>query len=158
MRFIEGAVPMGQWRKANIGQQKFSRVATAVPVRVATVDAEIDPDSGKAFFRNAKETTANLSRGGAYVRSWEPLAAGRRVVVTIATSDSQELQLVGRVVWTRREIKPGGRDGIQTPGYGIEFDGSGTSALADLGRYLDGLGPKTHATGKTDATVAVPQP
>ncbi len=71
---------MGQWRQAERGPQRFPRVATAVPVRVSTVDPETDPNDGKLFFRSSEETTANLSRGGAFVRSWEPLAAGRRVV------------------------------------------------------------------------------
>ncbi|HPG28467.1 MAG TPA: PilZ domain-containing protein, partial [Myxococcota bacterium] len=75
-------------------------------------------DDDRLFFRSAEETTANLSRGGAFVRSWEPLAAGRRVVVTIDLSRDEELQLVGRVVWTRRRLGPG-QD--EAPGYGVEF-------------------------------------
>ncbi len=131
---------MGQWRQAAPGLQKFPRTATAVPVRVSTVDPEVDPASGRTFFRSAEETTGNLSRGGVYVRSWEPLASGRRVVVTLDLSDardaSDELQIVGRVVWARRQIVPKG-DAVEQPGYGVEFTGGTRDELERLDRHLN---------------------
>ena len=148
---------MGQWLKANTGMQKFPRVATAVPMRIATVDAEIDPNSGRTFFRSAEETTANLSKGGAYVRSWEPLAVGRRVVITITVEGARDLQLTGQVAWTRREVKPGGLDGIEPPGYGIEFNGSQTAELCALGRYLEQLSPRPSSALLTGPSGGNPQ-
>jgi len=133
---------MGQWRRAQSGLQRFQRVATVVPVRVSTVEPETDPDTGKTFFRSAEETTANLSRGGAYLRSWEPLAAGRRVIITIALPKAEELQLVGRVAWTRRALHPNGADEIEAPGYGVEFVGGSSRELAALDRYLTNLEPR----------------
>jgi Tfp pilus assembly protein PilZ len=141
---------MGQWRKANTGLQKFPRVTAAVPVRVSTVDAEIDPDTGKTFFRTAEESAANLSRGGAFVHSWEPLTSGRRVVLTIDLPEDGELQLVGRVVWTRREMQssPVGEPiSPAAPGYGIEFAGGSGAELEILARFLNGLEPKS---GRSD--------
>ena len=133
---------MGQWRKANTGLQKHPRVATAMAVRVTTVDAETDPDTGKTFFRSAEETTANLSQGGAYVHSWEPLAGGRRVIVAIELPAGIELQLEGRVVWTRRALRTNTKGDLESPGYGIEFE-PGTRELATLGDYLASLLPKS---------------
>ena len=149
---------MRHWRKENTGMQKFPRVATTVPMRITTVDAEIDPHSGKTFFRSAEETTANLSKGGAYVRSWEPLAVGCRVVITITVAGTRDLQLAGQVAWTRRAVKPGGRDGIQPPGYGIEFKGSETAELRALGRFLERLSPRASSAPLTNTTVVNPQP
>jgi len=137
---------MGQWRQARTGLQKFPRVATSVPVRISTVDAEIDPSTGRAFFRSAEETTANLSRGGAYVRSWEPLAAGRRVVRAIDLPDEGELQLVGRVVWTRRALRPTPNGELEPAGYGIEFVGGSRAELDALGRFLTGIAPRASTT------------
>ncbi len=145
---------MGQWRQAQTGLQKFPRVATSVPVRISTVDAETDPASGRSFFRSAEETTANLSRGGAYVRSWEPLAAGRRVVITIDLPDEGELQLVGRVVWTRRALRPNDAGDLEPAGYGVEFVGGSRSELDALGRYLTGLASR--ATTTTAPSVSLP--
>jgi hypothetical protein len=149
---------MGQWRKAQADSQKHPRVSMAVPVRITTVDAEIDPNTGKAFFRSDEATTANLSRGGAYVRSWEPLASGRRVVVTIALPQGAELQLVGRVAWTRRELRPEAMQGIEAPGYGVEFVGGSSAELAALERHLMSLKPMFTAASKTDPNTAAPQP
>lgn len=149
---------MGQWRQAQTGLQKFPRVATSVPVRISTVDAEIDPATGRSFFRSAEETTANLSRGGAYVKSWEPLAAGRRVVLTIELPDEGELQLVGRVVWTRRTLRPNKVGEIEPAGYGIEFVGGSRSELEALGHYLTGLAPRAATTKAPTVPPSAPTP
>lgn len=130
---------MGQWRQANTGLQRHPRTATSVPIRVSTVDPEIDPNTGKSFFRSAEETTANLSRGGVFLRSWEPLEAGRRVIVAIDLPSGEELQLTGRVVWTRRELRPDRSRGLEAPGYGIEFSDCSRHELGSLDRLLASL-------------------
>lgn len=149
---------MGQWRQAQTGLQKFPRVATAVPVRITTVDAETDPANGRAFFRSAEETTANLSRGGAYVKSWEPLAAGRRVVVTIDLPEEDERQLVGRVVWTRRALLPNEAGEIEPAGYGIEFVGGSRADLDALDRYLSAVAPRAKTTSPPPVRPVAPTP
>jgi len=115
---------MSGWRQARTAQQKFPRQATRVAVRISTVDPEIDPDTGEAFFRSLEATTANLSRGGAFVHSWEPLAAGRRVIVALDLPSGGELSLDGQVVWTQRRLESRVPGILETPGYGIEFKGS----------------------------------
>lgn len=149
---------MGQWRQAQTGLQKFPRVAAAVPVRISTVDAETDPATGRTFFRSAEETTANLSRGGAYVKSWEPLAAGRRVVITIDLPGEDELQLVGRVVWTRRALLPNKAGEIEPAGYGIEFKGGSRAELDALDRYLTALAPRAKTTTPPPIRPTAPTP
>jgi hypothetical protein len=126
---------MGHWRRPTTGKQRHPRVAAAVPVRISTVDPEIDPDTGRRFFRSAEETTANLSRGGAYLRSWEPLEAGRRVILTIDPA-GDALQLTARVVWTRRQLQRAEREGLEAPGYGLEFVECSQRELAQLDRWL----------------------
>lgn len=157
-----GVISMGQWRKAATGLQQFQRVATAVPVRVSTVDPEVDPTTGRTFFRTAKETTANLSRGGAYVRTWEPLAAGRRVILTLDFSErqdgSQELQLVGKVAWTRRELTPGAGSRLEQPGYGVEFIEGSRFQLDALSAHLTRLESKPLGTVSPFGDSPVPKP
>ena len=149
---------MGQWRQAQTGLQKFPRVATAVPVRISTVDAEVDPSTGRAFYRSAEETTANLSRGGAYVKSWEPLASGRRVVISIDLPEEGEIQLVGRVVWTRRALQPKSDGDIEPAGYGIEFVGGSRLELDALDRVLTRLEPKAKTTAPSAPHPSIPTP
>lgn len=137
---------MSKWRTSQTQVQKFPRISAARPVRVSTVEPETDPLTGKAFYRSAEETTANLSRGGAFVRSWEPLAAGRRVILTLDLPEVGELQLVGRVAWTRRQLLPQGASADTAPGYGIEFAKGPSPELAALDRYLTKLAPNKPAS------------
>ncbi len=143
---------MGQWRQANTGVQRYQRVATTVPVRISTVDPETDPTTGKTFFRSTEETTANFSQGGAYLRSWEPLEAGRCVIVTLDLPKSEELQLSARVVWTRRELRPAACEQIEEPGYGVEFYGLSKRELAVLDRLMDNLDSKPSSTASSSRT------
>jgi hypothetical protein len=147
---------MGQWRQANTGLQRHPRVATSVPIRISTVDPEVDPITGKLFFRSAEETTANLSRGGAYLRSWEPLEAGRRVVVEIDLASGRELQLTGRVVWTRRELRPVQIRDVEAPGYGIEFLGSSRRELDRLDQLIESLDQPSRATAHPSGPATTP--
>lgn len=144
---------MSQWRRAGTAVQKHPRVSMRRPVRITTVDPEIDPDSGRPFFRCVEETTANLSRGGAFVESWEPLGAGRRVVVAIDLTNGEELQLVGHVAWTRRRIREAGEEAVQTPGYGVEFS---AGSKAELHRLEALLAPSTSARATDSTTRTTP--
>jgi c-di-GMP-binding flagellar brake protein YcgR len=148
---------MGQWRQANTGVQRYQRVATTVPVRISTVDPETDPTTGKTFFRSTEETTANFSQGGAYLRSWEPLEAGRRVIVTLDLPKIEELQLSARVVWTRRELRPAACEQIEEPGYGVEFYGLSKRELAVLDRLMDNLDSKPSSTASSSRTTPTAQ-
>ena len=156
MRSAGGVNLMGQWRQASTGLQRHPRVATSVPVRISTVDPEVDPNTGKLFFRSAEETTANLSRGGAYLRSWEPLEPGRRVVVAIDLASGRELQLTGRVVWTRRELRPVQIRNVEAPGYGIEFLGSSRRELDRLDQLIENLDQPSRVTAQPSGPATTP--
>jgi Tfp pilus assembly protein PilZ len=120
-----------------------------VGVRISTVDPEADPDTGELFYRSAEETTANLSRGGAFVRSWEPLAAGRRVLVEVDLPDTPPLRLVARVAWTRRRIVPQKAAAAEhEPGYGVEFVSVTRRELAALDRFLEGALPTSRSSSR----------
>jgi Tfp pilus assembly protein PilZ len=144
---------MTGWRQPRPAPQKFPRLATCVPVRVSTVDPEIDPDSGASFFRSSAATTGNLSRGGVFVHSWEPLAAGRRVIVALDLPAGGELQMVGQVVWTRRKLTPRIGEPVEAPGYGIEFAGGSRAEQAAIQQILDApTVPPAEGPGATTAS------
>lgn len=148
---------MGHWRQAKTGTQKHTRIMTSVPVRIATVDAERDPDTGKLFFRSSETTTANLSHGGAFVHSWEPLNAGRRVIVSIELSTGQEIQVVARVAWTRRELRQAESNELEAPGYGLEFIGGSSAELAALDAFLGVKQPRSKSNSPAQAAQTPPQ-
>lgn len=157
---------MAGWRQPNTGVQRHPRRSTTVPVVVATVDGEVDPATGARFYRTAEESTANLSRGGAYVRSWEPLAEGRRVLVTLALPDlpggprGGEIQLEGHVAWTQRRVRPNAQGRVEPAGYGVAFDGGRHADLVALGRYLDAIAPPEAPIGPQPSpqVASTPQP
>ena len=132
---------MSGWRQPRTALQKFPRWETCVPVRISTVDPEVDPDTAVRFYRATEATTANLSRGGVFVHSWEPLAAGRRVIVALDLPAGGELQLVGQVVWTRRKLTPRAAGPVEAPGYGIEFVAQSRAEQAAIQQVLDAAAP-----------------
>ena len=147
---------MSKWRQTKTGEQNYPRVSTVVSVRISTVDPEVDPDTSQTFFRSVEETTANLSRGGAYVSSWEPLAAGRRVLIAVDLPREGEIQLVGRVAWTRRLLRSMQSEGVDSPGYGVEFVGVSSTELSALDRYLTTLQPRKQTVSNNGSAVLPP--
>lgn len=113
--------------------RKFPRVAVHVPVRVSTIDPETDPRTGRPYFRATREYCANLSRGGAFIRTTDPLSPGRRVLVEIHVPNREPIETVGRVAWSKTVLSPSGRD---EGGVGVEFLGGNEEARAALETYL----------------------
>ncbi len=112
-------------------RRRHPRVPLALSIRVSSIDPEIDPWTGRPFFRSSQELCANLSRGGAFIRTREPFAAGRRLLLELALPDGRPLEAVGRVAWTRVVLRPAGSDDDAT-GVGVEFLGGVPDDLARL--------------------------
>jgi Tfp pilus assembly protein PilZ len=112
------------------GRRRHRRIDAKLPVRISTIEPERDPWTGRPFFRASLETCANVSRGGAFVRTAEPLAPGRRVLLEIELPDGRPLEAIGRVAWTRRVLAPLERD--NEAGIGIEFLGGPTEQFHAL--------------------------
>ena len=127
--------------EASTHRRRFERVRADIPVRISTIEPERDPWTGRPFFRASQETCANVSRGGAFVRTAEPLAPGRRVLLEFELPDGQPIEAIGRVAWTRRVLAPRERD--SEAGIGIEFLGGPSdhfSALEDwIAKHADGV-------------------
>jgi hypothetical protein len=118
-----------------IGHRRHDRVsATKLPVRLATIEPEKDPWTGRPFFRSLQETSANVSRGGAFVQTQETLDAGRRVLLELHLPNGSRVEAIGRVAWTKRVISP---DGVAPEaGIGIEFLGGASEQFSALEDFL----------------------
>jgi len=116
-------------------QRRHPRVPVTLAVRVSTIDPEVDPRTGRPCFRASREVCANLSRGGLFLRTAEPIAPGRRVLVELHFPDGSPLEAVGRVAWTRRVL---GGDAAHRPqiGVGVEFLGASPDQLDALESFL----------------------
>jgi uncharacterized protein (TIGR02266 family) len=112
-------------------------------VKISTIDPEKDPWTGRPFFRSIQETCANVSKGGAFVRTQEQFESGRRVLVEMTLPDGRELEAIGRVAWTKRVLAPeGGADDV---GVGVEFLGAASEELTALESFLADDGEETQS-------------
>jgi Tfp pilus assembly protein PilZ len=125
--------------------RRHRRVSTRIPVRISTIEPDRDPWTGRPFFRASQETCANVSRGGAFVRTTELLNPGRRVLVELNLPDGAQIEAIGRVAWTRRVIAPGEPE--PDSGIGIEFLGGASDELSALESFLDHAGDAKRSDG-----------
>jgi uncharacterized protein (TIGR02266 family) len=117
-----------------LSKRRHLRVPVRVPIRVSTIDSETDAHSGRTFFRASREWCANLSRGGVYVRTAEPLTPGRRVLLELQLPDGTPVEATGRVAWSRRVLDAHG--GTNDAGVGIEFLGGAQRTFDVLESFL----------------------
>ena len=119
-------------------QRRYRRVPVEMSVRVTTIDPEPDPRTGRPFFRASRELLANISEGGAYIRTTDPLSPGRRVLVEIELPQGGAIEAVGRVAWSRKIMGAGGK--LEGSGVGVEFVGGAPGRRDPLQGFLDRYG------------------
>jgi len=118
-------------------RRRFQRVSTDTPVRISTIEPERDPWTGRPFFRASQEVCANVSRGGAFVKTAEPLDPGRRLLVEVHLPNGAPVEAIGRVAWTKRVMTAHTR--AADSGIGIEFIGGAADQFAALDEYIQRL-------------------
>ena len=116
-------------------RRRFERVSADIPVRLSTIEPDLDPLTGRRYFRASQERCANLSRGGVFVHTHELLDPGRRVLVELSLPDGGQVEAIGRVAWTQYTMRNGSSKGLDC-GVGIEFLGGVTEQLSALDEFL----------------------
>jgi hypothetical protein len=135
--------------------QRYRRLKLSVPIRISTIDPEMDPDSGRPYFRSTEELCENISRGGVFLVTHEPVSPGRRLLVEMSLPGGPDVQTIGRVTWTRCELDQGGRR--LRSGIGIEFVGGSAEQLSALEGYVNrSLRPSKGARSKTPGPIPHP--
>lgn len=112
-----------------------------MPVRISTIEPERDRWTGRPFFRATRELCANVSRGGVFVRTSEPLTPGRRVLIELVLPNGRPVEAVGRVAWSKHVLQP--QEDPADAGIGVEFLGGAPDQFAELDAFLrsgDGAG------------------
>jgi hypothetical protein len=130
MRIVGGARTMTDSEK----RRRYERIDASVGVRISTIEPERDPWTGRPFFRASQETCANLSRGGAFIRTEEPLTPGQRVLLELQLPTGQ-VEAIGRVAWSKRVMAPRERD--TEGGIGVEFLGGAPDQFCALEDFID---------------------
>ena len=118
-----------------LNRRRHRRIDADIAVRISTIEPERDPWTGRPFFRATHEVCANVSRGGAFVKTAEPLDPGRRLLVEVHLPSGRPLEAIGRVAWTKRIMTSHTRE-VES-GIGIEFIGGSADQFAALERYID---------------------
>jgi Tfp pilus assembly protein PilZ len=116
-------------------RRRHPRITAELVVRISTIEPERDPWTGRPFFRASRETCANLSRGGAFVHTAEPLTPGRRILLELELPGGGGVEAIGRVAWTKRVMSPRERD--RQAGIGVEFLGGNPEQFSALEAYID---------------------
>jgi len=121
-------------------RRRGPRIPLSAPVRIATIDPETDPGTGRPFFRSFSDTCGNLSPGGLFIHTAEPLEPGRRVLVELTLPDGRDVEAVGRVAWIKK-----GLDRSAERGVGVELLGGVPDQLARLRSFVARrAGPSPH--------------
>ena len=118
-------------------RRRHRRIEAEIEVRISTIEPEQDPWTGRPYFRASQELCSNVSRGGAFVKTNEPIDPGRRVLVEVHLPSGRPLEAIGRVAWTKRVMTPHSRD--TSSGIGVEFIGGASEQFAALENYIDAL-------------------
>lgn len=113
--------------------RQHRRVPASIPVRISTIESLRDPWTGSPYFRASQEVCANVSRGGAFVRTTELLDPGRRVLLEFQLPNGAQVEAIGRVAWTKRAIATTDQP---DSGLGVEFLGGTADQLAALEDFL----------------------
>jgi Tfp pilus assembly protein PilZ len=125
-------------------RRRYLRVDTDVSVRISTIEPERDPWTGRPFFRAIQELCGNVSRGGVFVKTAEPLDPGRRLLVEVHLPSGPPVEAIGRVAWTKRIMTPHTRD--SESGIGIEFIGGAAEQFGALEEYINAVEGRSSST------------
>jgi hypothetical protein len=132
--FAEGGLTVTERSDKFDHQRRHTRIDSAIPVRISTIEPERDPKTGRPFFRTLQETCANVSRGGIFIKTNESLDPGRRILVEIRLPSGRPLEAIGRIAWVKRVLSPELRG--SESGIGIEFLGGASEQLQALDEYV----------------------
>jgi Tfp pilus assembly protein PilZ len=69
-----------------------------------------------------------------FVRTSEPLAPGRRILIELALPNGRPVEAIGRVAWSKRLVEP--QDDADEAGIGVEFLGGAPDQFAELDAFL----------------------
>ncbi len=116
-------------------RRRFERVRADIPVRISTIEPDLDPLTGRRYFRASQERCANLSCGGMFVHTHELLDPGRRVLVELSLPDGGQVEAIGRVAWTQYAMRHESSMGLDC-GVGIEFLGGAAEQLSALEEFV----------------------
>jgi PilZ domain len=111
--------------------RRFERVDLRARVQLTSLDPERDPRTGVPTLWESDELCETLSLGGAFIRTVDPPAKGRRVLLQIHLPSGESVERVGRVAWTRVSLR-----GARETGVGVEFVATEADAQGALSRFL----------------------
>lgn len=95
------------------------------------IEADIGFQSESNFFTGF---SGNISSGGIFVATWEPLGIGTELTVSLVLPNGHQVTCRGRVTWVR---EPAGHDDDLIPGMGVEFEHLTAEDQAAVQGFID---------------------
>lgn len=120
----------------SVNRRRFARFPVDLRTRISTIDPENEPRNGRPYFRTSQEVSSNVSRGGVFIRTSDPISPGRRILVELTFPSGSVLDAVGRVAWSKTIVVPDENRVVH--GIGVEFLGRSPHQLHSLEEYLNG--------------------
>ena len=111
--------------------RRVERVDLRARVQLTSLDPERDPQTGFPTLWESDELCETLSLGGAFIRTLDPPAKGRRVLLQIQLPGGESVETIGRVAWTRGPLR-----GAREAGVGVEFVAPDGDVQRALSRFL----------------------
>jgi Tfp pilus assembly protein PilZ len=111
--------------------RRFERVELRARVQLTSIDPERDPLTGIPTLWESDELCETLSVGGAFIRTLDPPAKGRRILLQIHLPNGESVETSGRIAWTRVPL-----GGVRESGVGVEFAASDGETRGALERFL----------------------
>ena len=113
--------------------RRFERIDLSARVQLTSLDPERDPQTGVPTLWESDELCETISIGGVFIRTLDPPAKGRRLLLQIHLPGGESIEMVGRVAWTRVPLPSAHEAGV-----GVEFVAPSSRAHGALERLVQG--------------------
>lgn len=118
------------------------RLSTPAPVRMSASGVTIEIDVGFTTESNFFVGFAgDLTDGGLFVSTWQPLPVGSRVIVSFTLPDGHKAKATGQVMWAR-EADDTAPDA--TPGIGVTLEGLTETDMKSVRSFMSKRAPIFH--------------
>ena len=117
-------------------RRRFERVRADIPVRISTIEPDLDPLTGRTYFRASQERCAQ-SLARRRIRPDRTSCSTRDGACSSSCRcpTAAQVEAIGRVAWTQYAMRSATSDGLDC-GVGIEFLGGATEQLRALEEFV----------------------
>ncbi|MFH1146204.1 MAG: PilZ domain-containing protein [Pseudomonadota bacterium] len=121
-------------------QRLHTRIPVNLPVHISNTDSGIHGPRERELFRLWNDRCVNMSLGGVFVRTTDPIPRASEVSIEIDLPAYRSFQAIGRVVWEKSLVFNHSKGTYA--GLGLEFLTIPEEHLGPLKRFIEGQMPR----------------